>query len=68
MKKLTGWKEKLLFGVGKEMLIKAVAQAILTYMMFVYKLPKGLINELNSVTTKFWWGSSMRNRGIYWIS
>ncbi|XP_021735275.1 uncharacterized protein LOC110701958 [Chenopodium quinoa] len=38
-KKLQGWKEKLLSQAGKEILLKAVIQAIPTYLMGVYKFP-----------------------------
>ena len=40
--KLAGWKEKLLSNAGKEVLIKAVAQAVLSYTMSCFKLPNGL--------------------------
>ena len=53
-KKLQGWKEKLLSQAGKEVLIKSVIQAILTYTMSCFKLPKGLIRELKIMIRKFW--------------
>jgi hypothetical protein len=40
-KKLKGWKEKFLSRAGKETLIKAVAQAIPSYVMSCYKIPEG---------------------------
>ncbi|XP_030924559.1 uncharacterized protein LOC115951516 [Quercus lobata] len=55
-KKLTGWKENLLSKAGKEILIKAVAQAILTYSMSCFKLPDSLCKDLTSMIRNFWWG------------
>ena len=55
-KQLAGWKEKLLSKAGKEMLIKAVAQAILTYTMSVFKLFDSLCEDLTSMIRNFWWG------------
>lgn len=39
-KKFQGWKEKLLSQVGREILIKVVVQALPTYIMSCFKLPK----------------------------
>ena len=55
-KKLSGWKEKLLSKVRKEILIKVVAQAIPTYTMSCFKLPDSLCDELTSLIRNFWWG------------
>ena len=52
-RKLQGWKKKLLSQVGREVLIKAVIQAIPTYTMSCFKLPKGLIKELETLIRKF---------------
>ena len=51
---IQGWKEKLLSKAGKEVLIKAVAQAIPTYAMSCFELTKGLCDELSSMVARWW--------------
>ncbi|KAF5454504.1 hypothetical protein F2P56_024162 [Juglans regia] len=67
-RKLQGWKEKVLSAGGKEVLIKAVAQAIPTYSMSCFKLPSSLCNELEQMMAKFWWGQKNEEKKIHWIS
>ena len=54
--KLQGWKEKLLSQVGREILFKAVVQAIPTFAMSCFKLPVGLCHEVEALIHKFFWG------------
>lgn len=53
---LARWKEKLLSNAGKEILIKAVAQAVPSYTMSYFRLPTILCNELMRMVRQFWWG------------
>jgi hypothetical protein len=50
---INGWKEKFLSQAGKEVLLKAVIQAIPTYTMSVFQLPKQLCSDINSMMSKF---------------
>lgn len=52
-KKLQGWKEKFLSRAGKEILIKSVIQAIPIYMMSIFRLPDGLIDEIHALFARF---------------
>lgn len=52
-RKIARLKGKLLSNIGREILIKAVAQAISTYIMSCFMLPDSLCNELNSLVRKF---------------
>ena len=65
-KKLQGWEEKVLSKPGKEVLLKEVAQAIPTYIMSIFKLPDGLLEEIHSLMSWFWWGNSLNERGMHW--
>ena len=67
-RKLAGWKEKLLSKARKEVLIKAVAQAIPTYTMSCFRLPDSLCEELTSMIRKFWWGQQKEEKRIAWLS
>jgi hypothetical protein len=62
-KRLQDWKLKLLLQAGQEILIKAVIQAIPTYCVSVFMLPKALYSNINSLMQQFWWGAS----GIHWM-
>ena len=66
-RKLQGWEEKLLSQADREILIKAVAQAIPTYSMNCFKLPIGLCNENEGLIRKFWWGQRGDRRKIHWV-
>ncbi|RYR56166.1 hypothetical protein Ahy_A05g021937 [Arachis hypogaea] len=66
--KMQGWKEKLLNQAGKEVLIKAVIQAIPTYAMNVIKFPKSFCKSIEATTAKFWWTNNGKERSIHWKS
>ena len=64
-KKIQGWKEKLLCQAGREILIKAVVQAIPTYTMSCFKLPLGLCGDIESLIRKFWSGQKGDRRKVH---
>ena len=65
---IVGWKGRLLSNAGREVLIKAVAQATPTYTMSCFKLLDSLCNELNSMMSNFWWGQKEKERKMVWMS
>ena len=52
-KRAIGWKEKTISKAGRKVFIKSVAQAIPTYSMSLFKLPKNLCNDINSIIAKY---------------
>ena len=66
--KIQGWKERLLSKAGKEILIKAAAQAIPVYTMACFDLTKSLCDELSSMISKFWWSQVDKVNKIHWTS
>ena len=66
-RKLQGWKGKLLPQAGREILIKAVFQAILTFTVGCFKIPLGLCHDIEALVKKFWWGQRGDRRKIHWL-
>jgi hypothetical protein len=67
-KRLSNWKVKFLSQAGKEVLLKAVVQAIPTYSMGVFQLPIALCKELNKLMQNFWWTQMANRSQIHWMS
>ena len=67
-KRVLGWKEKYISKVEREVLIKTVAQAIPTYSMSIFKIPKALCDSINSILAKYWWGQTKDEKKIHWIN
>lgn len=53
---------------GREILIKAVAQAIPTYTMSCFQLPKDLCEEMEGMMRRFWWGQCHQESKIAWVN
>ena len=66
--KVKGWMEKLLSTAGKEVLIKAVAQALTVYSMACFRLPRGLCDNIMKIIRQFWWGSKAGRRKPNWVA
>lgn len=64
-KRVMGWKEKNISKAGREVLIKNVAQAIPTYSMSLFKIPKTICDRINSALSKYWWGQTRNEKKIH---
>lgn len=63
---LQGWKMNFFPCGGKEILIKCAIQAIPTYAMGCFKLPRVLLSKIASLCARFRWGSADSKKRIHW--
>ncbi|KAF7820595.1 reverse transcriptase [Senna tora] len=68
IKKIQGWKHSLLSHAGREVLIKAVANAIPAFPMSCFKFPKKTCDALDRAIAKFWWGQKKEEGKIHWLA
>jgi len=64
--KLKSWKEKLLSFGGRGVFIRAVAQAIPTYIMSCFLLPKRVCDKIEQAVCNFRWGNFEHRKKIHW--
>ncbi|CAN1261991.1 Putative ribonuclease H protein At1g65750 [Linum perenne] len=66
--RMQGWKDRFISQGGKEVLIKAVLQAIPTYSMNAFLLPKTMAEEIERMMNSFWWGTKdYGGGGVAWM-
>jgi hypothetical protein len=68
IQRINGWKEKLLSIDGNEILLKAVAQAILVFAMSVFLIPKGICKGMMYAISQFWWGDDENSKRMHWMA
>jgi hypothetical protein len=66
--RVNNWKVKFLSQAEKEILLKAVVQAIRTYTMSIFLLPTTLCKEINAIMQRFWRGNQENVKKIHWMS
>jgi hypothetical protein len=53
--RINGWKEKSLSMGGKEVLLKAIAQAMPVFAMTGFKIPKNVCKGITDAILQLWW-------------
>jgi hypothetical protein len=67
-KRCSAWDEQNLSSVGKDTLIKSVAQALPVYIMSIFVLLGKIQEALTRMIRRFWWGESVAKRKTQWIT
>nr|GEW13412.1 RNA-directed DNA polymerase, eukaryota [Tanacetum cinerariifolium] len=65
---LSNWKVKTLSIGGRLTLLKSILDASPLYNMSIYKVPKGVLNEMAAIRSKFFNGVDTLERKITWVS
>ena len=66
--KIQGWSHSLLSFSGREVMIKAVIQAIPIYPMNCFKFTVQTCKEINSLIANFWWDGNAFGGKTHWKS
>ncbi|KAK5840387.1 hypothetical protein PVK06_009286 [Gossypium arboreum] len=67
-RRVSSWSSRLLSIGGREVLIRAVLQAILLYSMNCFLLPSSVCKELEAILARFWWKNKAGKKGLYWCA
>ena len=58
----------MLSRAGKEVMIKAVAQAIPTFAMGCFDITKEMCDQISSMIGRYWWSQQDSEKKIHWLS
>jgi hypothetical protein len=67
-KRLIEYDDNFMPQSAREILIKAVAQALLVYVMDVFKLSFGLRDKLTKMIRNVYWGAEKGQRKTHWVA
>lgn len=64
--RIDGWSIRVLFQGSKEVFVKSILQAISTYTLNYFLIPKSFCKEIKSLLARFRWQKGHQKRGIHW--
>jgi ribonuclease HI len=67
-KHMNGWSDRPTSRSGKETLLKAIIQAIPTYIMSCFQIPVSICDSLRKAIVDFWWGIEDGRKKMHWKS
>ncbi|XP_073317203.1 uncharacterized protein [Primulina huaijiensis] len=67
-RRVKGWGSKFFSAGGKKILTKSVLQAVPTYAMSCFRLPRSTCAAIEKECANFWWGSGKKNRRMHWTT
>lgn len=62
------WSAKFLSLADKEIMLKSVGLAMPAYAMSCFKLPLGMVSEIETLLMNYWWEHGSKQRIIPWIA
>ncbi|XP_071723825.1 uncharacterized protein [Rutidosis leptorrhynchoides] len=65
-KRINSWSSRFLSNAGKDVLIRAVIQAIPTYSMGCFSIPQAILEEIEKAIRYFWWKGTNTVRWVNW--
>jgi hypothetical protein len=68
VKRASDYSEKYMSSGAKEVLVKAILQALPTYAMGVFRFPDSIVDDFNQIIRNFWWGDEHNRRRMHWMS
>ena len=63
-----GWSDRPVSRAGKETLLKSIIQAIPTFIMSCFELPKAICRMFRQIIADEWWGGEDGKKKIHWRS
>ena len=64
-KRLDGWKRSFLFRGGRLTLIRSVLSSLLIYFLSLFKMPQGIVDNIEKLMRNFLWGLIMIHQAIW---
>jgi hypothetical protein len=65
---LVAWDDSFTSHASEKVLVISIAQALLAYVICVFKLSNGICDELMKIIRRYYWGAAEGKRKTHWLA